>query len=282
MLNSFTRGLPAALLLILTACSGGSPGTDTSGSPTPAGLAAPTLTLPLALTAGTSFQVNVTVSGQAPQPGQLIWSSSNPAVATVTSAGLIATQAAGQATIRSALADRPAEFVDVPVVVTAPTPAPSPAPTPAPAPSPTPAPAPSPTPSTFAQRVLELTNAARAAGHTCGGTSYAAAPALTLNAQLTQAAQAHATDMATQNYFAHVSLDGRTPDQRVKSAGYVWRAFGENIAAGQSTPEQVVTTWLGSPGHCANIMSPAFRDIGIGYATGGQYGHYWVQDFGSR
>ncbi|MFC4427738.1 CAP domain-containing protein [Deinococcus navajonensis] len=140
-------------------------------------------------------------------------------------------------------------------------------------------PAPSPGPSGFAQRVLDLTNAARRQSRTCGADTYGPAPALALNAQLSQAAQGHAADMAAHNYFSHTSLDGRSMADRINATGYRWSTIGENIAAGQTTPEEVVSGWLSSPGHCANIMNPAFRELGVGDAQGGSYGHYWVQDF---
>ena len=146
------------------------------------------------------------------------------------------------------------------------------------APSPTPAPP----ASTFAQRVLDLTNRARAQARTCGTTPFAATTPLAYNAQLERAAQGHATDIAANNYFSHTSRDGRTFDQRVTAAGYPWRAVGENIAAGQRTPEEVVAGWLASEGHCRNIMEPGFRELGVGYAQGGSYGHSWVQNFGAR
>lgn len=137
--------------------------------------------------------------------------------------------------------------------------------------------------SAFAQRVFELTNAARAQARTCGGVAYAAAPALTYNAALERAAQGHAADMAARNYFSHTSQDGRTFAQRITNAGYVWRTVAENIAAGHATPEAVVAGWLGSAGHCRNLMNPSFREIGVGYAynAGSTYRHYWVQNFGA-
>nr|RIY13927.1 CAP domain-containing protein [Deinococcus sp. RM] len=132
---------------------------------------------------------------------------------------------------------------------------------------------------------MDLTNAARAVPRSCGATSYAAAAPLTWNAPLAQAAQGHATDMATQNYFSHTSKDGRTFSQRITTAGYTpYRTIGENIAAGQTTPQAVVDGWLKSEGHCRNIMNPAFKELGVGYAYAGTstYKHYWVQDFGAR
>jgi uncharacterized protein YkwD len=131
--------------------------------------------------------------------------------------------------------------------------------------------------------VLALVNQRRAAGATCGGTLYAPAPALWMDANLRAAARGHSLDMATQNYFSHVSLDGRTFDQRIRNAGY-GGAFplGENIAAGQTSPQAVVDGWMNSPGHCQNIMSPGFKAIGVGYAfrSGSTYRHYWTQNFG--
>lgn len=88
--------------------------------------------------------------------------------------------------------------------------------------------------------------------------------------------------MAARNYFSHTSQDGRTVAQRVTATGYVWRTVGENITAGQATPESVVGGWLKSEGHCRNVMNPGFKELGVGYAQGGSYGHYWVQNFGAR
>lgn len=286
MPTALLRGGAAALLaLTLAACgsttspsagspSAGTPGAGTSGPAEPAQgtrLAAQAVATPVALSAGQTQQLNVTVNGQPAQPGQLRWTTSNAAVATVTQTGLLTAVAAGSATVRAALATNPGAYLDFPVTVAAVT-------APAPAPAPT-------TPSAFAQQVLDLTNAARAVPRSCGATSYAAAAPLTWNAQLGQAAQGHAADMATQNYFSHTSLDGRTFAQRIVNAGYTaYRTLGENIAAGQTTPQAVVDGWLKSEGHCRNLMNPAFRELGVGYAYSGAstYKHYWVQDFGAR
>ncbi|MCU0684249.1 MAG: CAP domain-containing protein [Polyangiaceae bacterium] len=88
--------------------------------------------------------------------------------------------------------------------------------------------------------------------------------------------------MATNDYFDHVSRDGRTMVTRVRAAGYVGGAIGENIAAGRATAEAVVDQWVRSPGHCANLMSREFRFLGVGYAyrPGTRFGHYWTQNFG--
>ena len=127
---------------------------------------------------------------------------------------------------------------------------------------------------------MRLVNLARASGGSCGGVAYPPVPALKWNTNLAAAAQGHASDMATKNYFDHTSQDGRTFDQRITAAGYIWSSAAENIAAGQATPAEVMAGWLASTGHCKNIFSAALTELGVGYAEGGTYGKYWVQDFG--
>jgi uncharacterized protein YkwD len=128
-----------------------------------------------------------------------------------------------------------------------------------------------------------LTNQRRAAGATCGGTVQSPVAALVMEVSLRNAARQHSVDMAANDYLSHTSLDGRTFDQRIRDAGYAGSPpLGENIAAGQPTPQAVVETWMASPGHCRNIMSPGFRASGVGYAfrSGTTFGHYWTHDFG--
>jgi uncharacterized protein YkwD len=123
-------------------------------------------------------------------------------------------------------------------------------------------------------QVVTLTNAERAKAG-CGP--------LTVNSTLTAVAQAHSQDMATNNYFDHNSQDGSSPFDRMTAAGYRFSTAAENIAAGQRTPQDVMTGWMNSPGHRANILNCALHEIGVGYATSSssQYGVYWTQDFGT-
>jgi uncharacterized protein YkwD len=93
------------------------------------------------------------------------------------------------------------------------------------------------------------------------------------------AARVHSKDMAEEGFFSHTNNDGATPWDRIKAAGYSFSTAGENIAAGYPNPQAVVEGWLDSPGHCKNIMSPAFTEIGVGYYAGGAYDHYWTQAF---
>jgi uncharacterized protein YkwD len=137
--------------------------------------------------------------------------------------------------------------------------------------------------SAFEDEVFTLVNSRRAAGAMCGSTSYGPAAALVMNSKLRNAARWHSQDMAANNYFSHTSLDGRTFDERIHDAGYAGSGpLGENIAAGQSSPSSVVNGWMGSPGHCRNIMDPAFHAIGVGYAydADATYRHYWTMTFG--
>lgn len=124
------------------------------------------------------------------------------------------------------------------------------------------------------QQILEMVNAERAAQSTC-------AP-LTLNAKLTTAAAAHAVDMSTSpTYFSHTGRNGSQPAQRIKAAGYNWSAAGENIAYGQKDVQEVMTGWMNSPGHRANILRCSFTELGVGYVGGPNPAPWWVQNFGA-
>jgi uncharacterized protein YkwD len=101
---------------------------------------------------------------------------------------------------------------------------------------------------------------------------------LTLNAKLAKAAQDHSADMASHQNMSHTGSDGSDPGQRITAAGYSWSAYGENVAFGYSTPEEVMAGWMSSPGHKRNILDCGFKEIGIGLA---QPGSYWTQDFGT-
>ena len=81
--------------------------------------------------------------------------------------------------------------------------------------------------------------------------------------------------MYTNNYFSHVSQDGRTMSDRIEKYTSSYGYKGENIALGYSTPEEVVKGWMSSEGHRANILNKNYTDIGVGYNNG-----YWVQNFG--
>ncbi len=134
------------------------------------------------------------------------------------------------------------------------------------------------------QKLLEQINAVRAQSRQCGGQPFAAAAALAWSAPLGAAAETHSRAMANGNFFAHKDRDGRIPSDRAELAGYDGRQIGENIAAGQDTARKVVEGWLASPGHCANLMNPQFRELGAAYATDpkSDAGIYWTALFGAQ
>jgi|GEM_PF-1871307 Uncharacterized protein with SCP/PR1 domains len=132
---------------------------------------------------------------------------------------------------------------------------------------------------TMEAEVLRLTNIARSKARKCGSVKYPAAPALKSDPVLDDVAAEHSQDMADQSYFSHDSLTGQSPFDRMRAAGYYYKAAGENIGAGYTTPKAVVNAWLASPGHCRILMSRSYTKLGVGYATGGYYGTYWTQDF---
>lgn len=131
--------------------------------------------------------------------------------------------------------------------------------------------------------ILKLVNAARAEPRTCGRQKFSAAPPVAWNEKLASAAHAHSRDMASRNYFRHESKDGSQVDIRASQAGYRWRSIGENIATGQGSPEQAVSGWLASPGHCVNIMNRNFTEMGAAYAVNPNSDTtiYWTQVFGT-
>jgi uncharacterized protein YkwD len=132
--------------------------------------------------------------------------------------------------------------------------------------------------------VLAIVNEYRGRGANCGGQPFGSASPLRMNAALRCAARKHSLDMATRGFFDHDNPDGQDPFDRIELAGYDFRAAGENIAAGQPTAQEAMDSWMTSPGHCMNIMSAEFTEIGVGYtkdASGSNYPHLWTQTFGA-
>ena len=132
-----------------------------------------------------------------------------------------------------------------------------------------------------AAQLLQRINRARAAGGRCGDKYFPPAPPLLPNALLNRAAEAHAQDMISHDYFAHQGHDGSTPALRAAATGYRYSLVGENIASGPETEAQAAAGWLASPAHCENIMDARFSDSGIAYAasSSGTPRIYWVQEF---
>ena len=87
-------------------------------------------------------------------------------------------------------------------------------------------------------------------------------------------ATAHSQDMIDRGFFSHTNPDGESPWDRLQAAGISYSAAGENIAYGYGTGSSVLSAWLGSPGHKANIEHAAFTHHGVGKA-----GTYWTHVF---
>ena len=119
-------------------------------------------------------------------------------------------------------------------------------------------------------RVVALCNEYRA-GAGLGGLTEDA----TLDAMAAQRAQEIAQS------FSHTRPDGRDCSSIYDDYGYSWMACGENIAAGQTSADEVMTGWMNSEGHKANILSGNFNRIGVACYSdpNSAYGYYWVQVF---
>jgi uncharacterized protein YkwD len=105
-------------------------------------------------------------------------------------------------------------------------------------------------------------------------------PPLQASPLLNRSAQGWTNAMVSSDQFTH----GTNFASRISAAGYVWRSAGENIATGFSTPRAVVHAWMGSTGHCQNILNPTYRNIGTGVSTRPVKGYAtgtgtWTQDF---
>jgi len=98
---------------------------------------------------------------------------------------------------------------------------------------------------------------------------------LRANSRLATAATKYSRLMVAQDFFSHVSPSGSTMSARIKASGYLKGGrsyrFGENLAWGTGdlgSPVEIVNTWMHSPGHRANILQPAYREVGVGVALG--------------
>jgi uncharacterized protein YkwD len=105
-------------------------------------------------------------------------------------------------------------------------------------------------------------------------------PKLASNSRLDQSAQLWTNDMVRDREFSH----GADFSARISAVGFDWSNAAENIAGGFQTPAAVVSAWMASTGHCQNILSPTFREVGTGVDSGssllgGNAPGTWTQDF---
>jgi uncharacterized protein YkwD len=122
----------------------------------------------------------------------------------------------------------------------------------------------------YEQRVLELVNAERAK---------AGLAPVKYNAALDAAATEHNVQQVNTRTMAHINIGDGDPGSRIRAEG--WRgSWGENVAVGQRTPEQVVQEWMASPTHRANILNPNYQYMGVSYNSTADGHAFWAQEFG--
>lgn len=124
----------------------------------------------------------------------------------------------------------------------------------------------------YRRRLLRLVNAERAQH---------GAPPVELDETLTACARSHNADLAfVQKRLSHVGFDGADLSQRLYRCGYSYRYASENVARGQGDPSHVVRSWMKSPGHRKNLISPRVTHMGVHVGRGEDGRLYWAQMFG--
>ncbi|MGE7771859.1 CAP domain-containing protein [Viridibacillus arvi] len=131
-------------------------------------------------------------------------------------------------------------------------------------------PEPKPEPVTFSEQVVNLVNVER---------KKVGVEPLKIDKRLEKTATLKSEDMRNLQYLSHTSPTYGSPFDMMHNYGISYYYAGENIAAGQISPKDVMNSWMNSPGHKANMLNSRFTHIGVGYANGGPYKHYWTQQF---
>jgi uncharacterized protein YkwD len=131
-------------------------------------------------------------------------------------------------------------------------------------------------------RAVEQLNALRRQSAPCA-TAGAAMQRLTWENKLAASAHEQAVDLAMQDRLSHTDSRNRGFGVRLRSSGYAAAGAGENLAAGQTDIEDTLQAWLASPSHCANLMQPEYRDVGLACVQrrGSRYERFWVAHFGA-
>ena len=153
--------------------------------------------------------------------------------------------------------------------------------------------------SSVIQHYLLVINKARSKTQECGEKGrFPATTALTWSDKLYKSSYEHSYDLAYSEIFSHTGSGTKSDwtgyamdkksilSERVEVYDYSWRFIGENIGAGtvMDSPEKMVDGWLASDGHCANLMNPNFKEVGMAMVKkdNTHYIHYWTQDFGTQ
>jgi uncharacterized protein YkwD len=123
----------------------------------------------------------------------------------------------------------------------------------------------------MADQVLQLVNLER---------TEADLPPVTMDPILAKVADDYACLMIVEDFFGHFDpFTGRGPGDRAIAGKYQFFAVGENLAAGQESPAEVMEVWMDSPAHRSVILDPRWTEVGIAVRAGGEYAVYWVQEF---
>ncbi len=146
------------------------------------------------------------------------------------------------------------------------------------------------------QQLINLINKARSDPAAYGRfigidlSGYAVRPALVYNPKLEASARAHSEDMRNRNYFGHWTPEGVDPGKQISNAGYNWKAYGQSIAAGWSSPGEtlkglILDIGVADLGHRKHLLgvgniNEKQAEIGVGYATGGTWKSYFTINTG--
>lgn len=120
---------------------------------------------------------------------------------------------------------------------------------------------------TVSDEAIRLTNDQRAA---------AGLSSLSTDSILNSAASAHSVDQANQDLLTHTGSDGSSAGDRIRAAGGSAGTWGENVGGGYADASSVVTGWMNSSGHRANILNPSYTEIGVAEATAADGTRYWT------
>ena len=124
----------------------------------------------------------------------------------------------------------------------------------------------------LADNVLQLVNFERLS---------AELPPVVVDDNLAKVAADYACLMIEENFFGHHDpVTGYGPGDRAGAGKYAAFKVGENLAVGQETAADVMKVWMESPPHRNIILDPQWKEIGIAVRSGGEYGIYWVMEFG--
>lgn len=127
------------------------------------------------------------------------------------------------------------------------------------------------------KKMLDLINEVRGKGCKCGFKNMPKVQLLAWNDTLEFVANNHSDDMSKKKYFSHINKENQDPGDRLDKVNFRWTTFGENIAKGQSTEEQVMNSWIKSTSHCKNMMNPVFTLVGVARVN-----NYWTQVFATQ